>query len=259
AYLPQHEGFWIKGIAASFNACRVKGASQVGANSADAFWIDSSANAITEIVLVGCGTTGSLHRYGVNANGANGSKVQIVGDSLTGQTGPLATDANAKVGRLSWDQAGGTKFGVNRDAPGVEWDVYGKLRASANAANASYVTTPFGDSGANGTFFIEDFATPAKRLAMGYDPVNDVGVIQSMHAGVAKKPMMLNPSGGHVAAGQGNLAVGATDGFLQIPVIAGTPTGTPKLLPGYVALAFDTTNHKLWVKEGAGWKSALFS
>ena len=259
AYIPQYEGFWIKGGAATFNACRVKGASQVAVNTADAFWIDSSAAAIAEVLLIGCSTTGSRHRYGVQATGANGSKAQIIGGSMTGQTALLGSDLNASIGRIVWDAASGRKFGLNREAPGVEWDVYGKSRVSANTANASYITNPFGDADVNGTFFIEDATTPAKRLAMGYDPVNDVGVIQSMHAGTAKKVLMLNPSGGMVSAGQGNLTAAAADGFLQIPVINGAPTGIPNLLPGYVAIAYDTANHKLWIKEGAGWRSAAFA
>jgi len=70
------------------------------------------------------------------------------------------------------------------------------------SSNSSYLTTAFGDG--NGTLEVADFATPAKRLAMGYDPVNDLAVIQGVHAGVTKKPLGLNPSGGDVMASTGS-------------------------------------------------------
>lgn len=254
AYIPQQEGWLIKGFACTLTNCRVKGGGVKQANTYDAFVIDCSARNITELVLDGCSTTGSNHRYGISATGGNQINALVVGGSITGTTGAI-NKGSYNIGLFYWDYAGGTKFGINRTSPGFELDLYGRMRVSANKANSSYATAPFGDSGSNGTVFIEDFATPQKRIAAGYDPVNDVGVIQAIQSGVAKKPLMLNPSGGHVAVGQGNLATGASDGFLQIPAMAGSPTGSPNLLPGYVGVVFDTTNRKIWVRSGSVWLS----
>lgn len=44
-----------------------------------------------------------------------------------------------------------------------------------------------------------------------------------------------------------------TDGFLYIPTCAGTPSGTPTVFTGKVALVYDTTAHKLWIHDGASW------
>ena len=49
------------------------------------------------------------------------------------------------------------------------------------------------------------------------------------------------------------LATNATTGFLYIPTCAGTPTGVPVAQTGTVALVYDTTNHKLYIYDGA-WK-----
>lgn len=203
AYIPQQEGVFIKcgQFKASF---RVKGAGFKQANTYDAVLIDCSAKAITELELE-LHTTGSNHRYGVNATGSKTIDAHVTG-SVTGTTGIINRGTfnigsfiqNASVGS-------GKKFGLNRENPGMEWDVYGRSRVSADRANLSSTAggSAFGDSTANGTQFIEDFATPGKRMAQGWDPVNDSFVTQSMHAGTAKKPYWINPAGGEVMAGTG--------------------------------------------------------
>lgn len=52
------------------------------------------------------------------------------------------------------------------------------------------------------------------------------------------------------------IATDATEGFLYIPMCAGTPTGTPSLgLTGHVPLIYDSTNNRLYVYDG-GWRYA---
>jgi hypothetical protein len=58
---------------------------------------------------------------------------------------------------------------------------------------------------------------------------------------------------GSVVVGSGALATNATTGFLYIPTCAGTPSGTPAAQTGTVAIVYDTTNHKLYIYDGA-WK-----
>jgi hypothetical protein len=49
------------------------------------------------------------------------------------------------------------------------------------------------------------------------------------------------------------LATTATSGFLYVPTCAGVPTGVPATETGTAALAYDTTNNRLYVYNGA-WK-----
>jgi len=136
-------------------------------------------------------------------------------------------------------------------------DIFGSHRVSASVANTSCIVNVFGDSGNNGTCFVEDFTTPAKRAGMGYDPVNDCFVIQAVQAGVAKKPLAHNPAGGDVGLGAFNITTSAASGYPQIPAAAGAPTGAPTSLPGMVPMYFDTTNNKIWIHTGAGWKGVV--
>lgn len=57
---------------------------------------------------------------------------------------------------------------------------------------------------------------------------------------------------GSVVTSRAALALGATDGFLYIPTMAGPPSGVPTAHAGTVALVFDTANNDLYVYDG-GW------
>lgn len=54
-----------------------------------------------------------------------------------------------------------------------------------------------------------------------------------------------------VVLGNAAIATNATDGFLYMVSGAGTPTGTPTTFTGRVAFYYDTTNHQVWVYDGA--------
>jgi hypothetical protein len=60
-------------------------------------------------------------------------------------------------------------------------------------------------------------------------------------------------SAGSIVLGSGAIATTATDGFLYIPTCAGPPTGVPTAQTGRVAIVYDTTDHKLYIYDGA-WK-----
>lgn len=57
------------------------------------------------------------------------------------------------------------------------------------------------------------------------------------------------------------LAITATTGFLQIPFVAGAPTGIPTSASKGVALVYDTTNHKLWAYDNSTstWKGVALT
>jgi len=65
---------------------------------------------------------------------------------------------------------------------------------------------------------------------------------------------------GNVLLGkQAVIANAATDGFVHIPTVAGTPSGTPTLKTGLVPLVVDTTASKLWAYIGGAWKSVALA
>jgi hypothetical protein len=64
--------------------------------------------------------------------------------------------------------------------------------------------------------------------------------------------------GGDICLGSDSLATGSTDGFVFIPAVAGTPTGTPNSRTGFVPVCYDTTNNELYVYN-SGWKSVALA
>lgn len=203
AYVPQYEGLYIKSGIATFTNFRVKNASAVGLNVADAILIDSSAAAIG-LVSIDARIIGTNHRYAVNTTGANNINIFVSG-TATAATAVIPTlPANHKVGTNFQSETTGGLWGFNKNVPAYTHDILGRTRLTAGVANVSYAVETFGDVNGNGTHFVEDFATNAKRAAWGYDPVNDCFVMQSIHAGVSVKPFFINPSGGDVMVGNGD-------------------------------------------------------
>lgn len=60
--------------------------------------------------------------------------------------------------------------------------------------------------------------------------------------------------------GSPSLAAAATTGFFYIPAISGTVSGTPAAVPtGFIALAYNTTDHKLYAYDGGWVKTAALA
>ena len=57
----------------------------------------------------------------------------------------------------------------------------------------------------------------------------------------------------------GALATNATAGFLDIPSMAGAPSGTAAPPTGKAPICFDTTNNKLWAWNGSAWKGVVLA
>ncbi len=63
---------------------------------------------------------------------------------------------------------------------------------------------------------------------------------------------------GNVTLGNTALATSATNGFPQVPAMAGTPSGSVTPVTGFSTIHVDTTGGKLWSRYGGAWHSVLF-
>lgn len=74
--------------------------------------------------------------------------------------------------------------------------------------------------------------------------------------------VMFFDTNGNVALGALNaaLATTAVDGFVSLPSMAGTPTGSPTSMgTAGVQVAMDTSTSKMWAHIGGAWKSVTFA
>lgn len=71
-------------------------------------------------------------------------------------------------------------------------------------------------------------------------------------------PVIKSDTAGNVSVGFSAPATTATNGFLNIPRMTGTPTGVPSLLTGFSPVVHDDTNNKICVYSttGSAWKCA---
>ena len=62
-----------------------------------------------------------------------------------------------------------------------------------------------------------------------------------------------------ISGWDGNLANAATKGFLYIPMMDGAPTALPTAYSGKAPIVYDATNDKLYIHDGASWKSVALT
>jgi hypothetical protein len=62
-----------------------------------------------------------------------------------------------------------------------------------------------------------------------------------------------------IGPGTSSIATSATQGFLYVPIMSGTPSGAPGSYGGHVPLVVDSTGSKLWVYVNSTWKSATLA
>jgi len=218
------DGYWFDGYAAYCIArgirakgCRKRGLLLQGRDNSIDIEVDlasyNSAGAFPAIEVIGQSslpgggfgassglmlntqTTGDFHSYGVVAgSGALGLSGAVTG-ILQGISGPIQNLRPTTFKETGWLDRGADFIRSNG-------------QARFQKTNVSYLVQAFGDFNGNGTVFVGDVATPQKRLAMGYDPVNDVAILQAIHAGVAQKGLLFNPSGGNVGVSRGTWNTG---------------------------------------------------
>ncbi len=59
-----------------------------------------------------------------------------------------------------------------------------------------------------------------------------------------------------LGADAATLATDATDGFLYVPSMAGSPTGTPVTKPGLLPIVIDSLNNRLLFYSSGAWRAA---
>lgn len=112
----------------------------------------------------------------------------------------------------------------------------------------------FDNSGAaspRAIFWFDAASVTANKLAFSQTSM-DVTINSAL--GLKVKP------GGSVQLGhEFVLPLASTAGFVEVPSMAGTPTGVPAGLGAYkVPMVFDTAAFKLWARFGSTWKSVTF-
>lgn len=103
----------------------------------------------------------------------------------------------------------------------------------------------------------DKWAAGMKRTDKSYRVGYDAGDATHGRLGVAD--FLQVTTLGNAALGKASMATNATDGFLHIPVCAGTPTGVPTGITGYVPMIFDSTNLYIYVYTGGAWKKVLLA
>jgi hypothetical protein len=148
----------------------------------------------------------------------------------------LTTNNPGQVARLAWDATNNNAY-----AGLVAYNGYAGTIASF------YLTVPTnGNSG----------MTPAVKMA----PATGGTAGGDDYTLSADPAVILAAHGGSVVAASGyRLKTAATMGFLNIPRINGTPTGTPIGYGQTTPLAFDDATHKLWAYTGGAWKSVTLA
>ena len=247
---------------ATFNNLQCTDPSAAGKAAYPALLIDSSGAPWAQSLTINnfslSGKNQSVAIQATSRNTKNNITGLITAGPLNGVNAAYSIDSTITGLQIISKSAHGVGYG--NPSASYPWDFAGTLRAQASTPNASWKTCAYGDNTCpnSGNVYISDFASPGKRLGMGYDPVNDLSVLQSVQAGLLAKPLALNPSGGSVQIGQQSLPMNASTGFPYIPATEGAPTGVPAAVKGMVPMQYDTTNHKLWIYDG-GWKSVNFN
>lgn len=118
----------------------------------------------------------------------------------------MQSDANngMRIGDFSGGNIANRLYIKKEGGVGVRTNPNTFLEVRGDATN-TIANAPFGDFANNGQIFVSTVTNPLKRLAMGYSQTDDCGVIQAIQASDAGKQLRLNPSGGPVIVGPGQL------------------------------------------------------
>lgn len=188
-----------------------------------------------------CGTW-----YGVAGERANTGL--LIGGSSGFQKGIAYYDTDNSTLLFSVDQAGGTISGTHLSLTSNAYDmgatnnlwanIYGtRLLAGTGTVGAPSIT--FNGDTDNGLYL-----SAANAVAMA-----TAGALRTIWDAT-----------GNIVNGTGT-AVGttATDGFIYLPIMAGTPTGVPTSYANRLPIQLDSSGNKLWAYVSGAWKSVTFA
>lgn len=179
------------------------------------------------------------------------SAVAITGGTIAGITAfnvagtALYYDAATQfigIGTTSTDLNGSGGAGLTIKGPGAGAVIELQRTVAASTTNAGKICVFNGVSPTHEVDFAIDDGTVNSGKYIFY----------TLNGGVFTQTLTLRAKG-NVQVGLSAPATTATDGFPYIPACAGTPTGVPTAITGYVPMAYDSTNNKFYIYNG-GWK-----
>lgn len=199
-------------------------------NFSGAVTMGSTLNVTGKITAAALDVTGAINAAGIGSSGD-----MSVGRDFVVTRNEQISGNSAIMGNL----------GIGVNPAQVRLEVLGQVRVGA-------ATTPVN---AVSGFGIE--IVGAADIGLGTIQVITRGAGGAI---ASRSPLLVN---GDVALGSGAPAVGATTGFPRLPSMAGAPTGAPDqsgVLGGHRSIVIeDSGTPRIWVRVGAGWRSAALS
>lgn len=209
------------------------------AGAGNSFVVEDQASDPTPFVINAAGTVITGSTVAQTFNGSASNRFNIIGGATNTVTAALgAYVSNATGGAMGFSKSRSDTVGTQTVV--VSGDTLGTFYAE----------------GSDGTAFI-----PAAKISFAVDGTpgtNDMPgriVLSTTADGAAAvTERMRLDNKGNVIVNTAAIATSATDGFLYIPTVAGTPTGVPTTYTGRIAMIYDTTGHTFWFYEGGAWK-----
>jgi hypothetical protein len=146
--------------------------------------------------------TARIHAYEASTNPIIG--VQNGGNAIFGIQPD--TDSGIRIGDFVSSNIANRLYVKKLGGVGVGKSPVTFLEVNGDATG-TIAARPFGDFNNNGQVIISTVTNANKRLALGYSQSDDCGVVQAIEASVGMKELRLNPSGGAVITGSGQLNV----------------------------------------------------
>lgn len=191
----------------------------------------TAGGAITQINS-GSAFTGGLE---INQLGANPIKLKTNGTTaLTISSSQAATFASTVLATSGLYSSNGTLQLNNAGTAGLAC----LIGTGVNSGQLSLTGDTAAGTGANIEIYAGSHASAASEIRFRKDTTVRLTI----------------DGNGNIVCGAAALATNATDGFIYMPSCAGTPSGTPTSKTGRVAFAYDTTNNKIYIYNGA-WKA----
>jgi hypothetical protein len=211
------------------------------------------------VEIYGCdpaiSASGPVTIKGGAMSGGTGGAVTVAGGSgmTSADGGPLTLNGGDALG--TWTGGGATLRGgdgTGNGAAGGNVTIRGgsSFRVTISGAPLPGNVSIVGGAATGGLNTAPGGSVTVKGGAGGANNANGGNVFVAGGAGGG------TGSRGNVAFNDTNaaLATTATGGFVCLPSMAGTPTGTPADVPtGTTPFVFDTTGQKLWTYSGGAW------